>query len=122
MSLLSQHALGLWVLAPQAQTRFTCVPHSYSDLNLEELFEDLTNDELQLPLVEQSVWVPFVREAYVFHYLLSHILVEVWSDWFGFLNVTAPPFPLLSLSSQAAWGGGLLMSRKHRHKLSGIER
>lgn len=23
---------------------------------------------------------------------------------------------------QGAWGGGLLMSRKHRHKLSGIER
>lgn len=26
------------------------------------------------------------------------------------------------LSPQGAWGGGLLMSRKHRHKLSGVER
>lgn len=25
-------------------------------------------------------------------------------------------------SLQGAWGGGLLMSRKHRHKLSGVER
>lgn len=23
---------------------------------------------------------------------------------------------------QGAWGGGLLMSRKHRHKLNGVER
>lgn len=29
---------------------------------------------------------------------------------------SAFPFP------QGAWGGGLLMSRKHRHKLNGIER
>lgn len=27
-----------------------------------------------------------------------------------------------ALFSQGAWGGGLLMSRKHRHKLSGVER
>lgn len=26
------------------------------------------------------------------------------------------------LCPQGAWGGGLLMSRKHRHKLSGVER
>lgn len=34
VSLPARRALGLWVLAPQ--TRFTCVPHSYSDFNLEE--------------------------------------------------------------------------------------
>lgn len=28
----------------------------------------------------------------------------------------------LCVCPQGAWGGGLLMSRKHRHKLNGIER
>lgn len=31
-------------------------------------------------------------------------------------------FSFYSYLFQAAWGGGLLMSRKHRHKLNGIER
>lgn len=39
VSLPSQRALGLWVLAPQARTKFTCVPQSYSDFKLEELLK-----------------------------------------------------------------------------------
>lgn len=32
-------------------------------------------------------------------------------------------FPILTVSFQAAWGGGLLFSKKHRHpRLDGIER
>ncbi|XP_011358390.1 glutamate decarboxylase 1 [Pteropus vampyrus] len=58
---------------------------------------------------QKVLQVPFVREDYVFLlYFLSPVLLEIWSAWF--LNVAA------------AWGGGLLMSRKHHHKLSGIER
>ncbi|KFO22491.1 Glutamate decarboxylase 1 [Fukomys damarensis] len=37
-------------------------------------------------------------------------------------GMAAVPKLVLFTSEHAAWGGGLLMSRKHRHKLSGIER
>uniref|UniRef100_A0A8C7N8F0 Glutamate decarboxylase 1 n=1 Tax=Oncorhynchus kisutch TaxID=8019 RepID=A0A8C7N8F0_ONCKI len=41
-----------------------------------------------------------------------------------FVNATAGStvYGKYNIHSQGAWGGGLLMSRKHRHKLSGVER
>ena len=59
-----QSSCRLWGLAPQAQARFSCIAHSYSDFNLEDLMKKWQMMNYNCHWLN-NLWIPFVKEAYV---------------------------------------------------------